>query len=479
MALFKIIHFHLYSFIRISKNRELRKKENIFYLRIVTFIYLIILLAAMNLTKELFVIPSDGEFILYAPLKGTAVAVNSGIIHLLRNLSEMKTIDDALLPLVEKGIIVEKEESVIHSDIKPFKPTRITIMPSTDCNLRCVYCYGNGGLDPSYIKEEQALAGIDLIVKNAVETKTKDIFVAFHGGGEPLFLKTFDTVKNSVAYAKKEAAKFDLNLAVNSATNGVLNDAQREWVKENINSLTISFDGLPEIQDRQRPTASGEGSYHLMKKSLDFFDENKVRYFLRCTVTKDTVDRMDEIVRFVRDNTGNRYLHLEPLYECGRCATSKFKAPTSEEFTRYFSQASELGKTLGMKIVMSSGNIDGLKEKFCGAAGDNFCVTQDGFVTSCYEVMRESDQRSKIFFYGKFDETKKSFEIDQKKRDLLASRTIDNIPYCKDCFVKYHCGGECLAKAAISSDVFDPSGHQSKCDINREYLLGEIKSRLR
>jgi radical SAM protein with 4Fe4S-binding SPASM domain len=166
---------------------------------------------------------------------------------------------------------------------------------------------------------------------------------------------------------------------------------------------------------------------------------------------------------------------MEPLYECGRCVTSKKKSPEPEKFLRNLILAREAGKKLGIEIVFSSGNLKELRNKYCGAAGNNFCITQDGFVTSCYEVMRQSDPRSIHFFYGKFNEDKKQFEFDEKKRKVLASREVRNLPYCRDCFAKFNCGGECLAKVASSKDLFSPCNYDSKCTINRGILLSQLE----
>ena len=60
----------------------------------------------------------------------------------------------------------------------------------------------------------------------------------------------------------------------------------------------------------------------------------------------------------------------------------------------------------------------------------------------------------------------------------LQQRHIHNLPYCRDCFCKWHCAGDCLAK------VFELSGsteHQGshRCRLNRSLTavrLNEIAS---
>lgn len=433
----------------------------------------------MYLTKELFIIPErNDKFIAYAPLKGVAMSVNSGAIAMLQRINKgEQVVDDSISQFLERGIVLEEPEAAPENKFikkTSFQPTAVTIMPTSDCNLRCVYCYGNGGYEPSCISEEVAMAAINEIIRNAVDLKTGNVHVTFHGGGEPLHYKTFGLVTSVAEYAKSESKRFGLSKPkFSTGTNGLLARYQLEWIRENISHLTLSFDGPREIHDRQRPTENGNGSYDHVVKSMKFFDENNITYGVRATITRDSVHRMVEIVDLLNEISATRSYHFEPLYEVGRTAESKYISPEPEDFSKGLFAARMRAQKLGKRVGMSCGTAGELRDKFCGAAGLNFCVTQDSDVTTCYEVMRRSDHRTKDFFIGGYNHENQKFDFDLDKISNLAHRTVTNMDSCKDCYAKYNCGGGCLAKVVTNKSLFDSDGY-FKCDINRSHVLDSI-----
>ena len=117
-------------------------------------------------------------------------------------------------------------------------------------------------------------------------------------------------------------------MVFNAATNGVLTDEQLDFTCANFDSVNISFDGLPEFQDANRPTAGGGGSFAQVDRTMRASSEAGMDFGIRTTVTAAMVDSMPEIVAFVADNyPGIEQLHFEPVWECGRCVTSADAMP--------------------------------------------------------------------------------------------------------------------------------------------------------
>jgi len=83
------------------------------------------------------------------------------------------------------------------------------------------------------------------------------IDVSFHGGGETTFGQSWQVVTRSVTLSREQASKWGLKLHTSLVTNGVLNDEKRKWLVTHLDSIGVSFDGPADIQNRQRPTASG------------------------------------------------------------------------------------------------------------------------------------------------------------------------------------------------------------------------------
>ena len=64
----------------------------------------------------------------------------------------------------------------------------------------------------------------------------------------------------------------DRRLRASLTTNGALTNTKRAWIVSHLDSATLSFDGLPEVQDANRPFPSGRGSSDIVLATLRAFD---------------------------------------------------------------------------------------------------------------------------------------------------------------------------------------------------------------
>jgi uncharacterized protein len=421
---------------------------------------------------ELYVIPHDDNYVLYAPLKGLVFLVNEDLVTLLslieggieREFSrqEQAIIDD----FIAYGII-DGENEVLPKIGTDFHPTGVTIFLTSDCQLRCVYCYACGGREKFYIKWPIAKRAIDLVVENCLKTASKEVHMSFHGGGEPTL--HWSLLQQAVDYAQETCAHNNLNLNTHITTNGILSDHQLSYIINRISSVGLSFDGPEDIQNAQRPFAGGQGSFDQVMRTLKFFNKHNYRYRIRTTISQAGLDRINEIVSFIKLITEDRPLHIEPISECGRCESTGWEMPSVK---KYVESIKKFLADKRVRIRFSTDSLLQLRSSHCGATGDNFCITPQGFVTSCFEVTLRNDQGSKICFYGHYDEKTNDFIIDFEKLNYLRSRRVENIPLCQECFAKWICAGECLNRSILRKNFFMPD--KKRCIINREVL----KSRL-
>lgn len=157
---------------------------------------------------------------------------------------------------------------------------------------------------------------------------------------------------------------------------------------------------------------------------------------------------------------------MEPLQDCGRCYSTKYQRPDAKIF---------LEKTRGFidsdKMHYSGGDTRKLGLYFCGAAGRNFCITPDGWVTTCYEVSNGLDWRMKFFGIGKFDPINGKYDFYPEKISLLRDYNIYITDKCRKCYARWHCSGDCLAKTINENGEFII---KDRCQFNREIVLGNI-----
>jgi uncharacterized protein len=134
-------------------------------------------------------------------------------------------------------------------------------------------------------------------------------------------------------------------------------------------------------------------------------------YGVRATVTKQSVSEMGRFTKYMAENSHCRQLHFEPTFSCGRCATAGIDSPNAEDFIEGFRSVRAVAKGYSIELFYSGSRLYTLTDKFCQAAGESFCLTPTGDITSCYEVTTSEDPRSQTFFYGKYDDAKDEFVI--------------------------------------------------------------------
>ena len=430
--------------------------------------------------EELFVIPYlDDQYYLYAPLRRLVFSLNHDAV---RVVSKYCSNHNSTFSSEESQIIDQLRTSGLFSEPPPeppirpenylFRPHEVTLFPTTRCNLKCIYCYANAGSRHIDMPWEIAKAGIDYVIENARAVGRDDFIVGFHGGGEPTV--NWRLIKRATLYARRQAKEHGFDVKIHCATNGVLSPAKRDFIVENFTGINISIDGPQEIQDRQRPLLNGRGSFGKVLESIRFFQQTNFPFGIRVTLTAFESHSLQKIVRFFHDECPHLdQLHVEPVWQCGRCQTTGERPPDDDQFISDFVEAYELAAELGFKLFYSGARLDVLTNRFCAAAGDGFSVTPEGIVSSCFEVSDPADPRSELYHYGQYDKTSKQFIIDRSKVDRLRNLCVENLPHCQDCFCKWHCAGDCLAKALRGMTPADHSG-SSRCQLNRVITLKQL-----
>lgn len=419
--------------------------------------------------NNVFFISTKKERLIYFPLSGQVIADNFGLSTLIKNLRKdnfnidkvknnniLKTI--TYLKNNNKSLPQQKENSFVNNY------SEIVLLPTTDCNLRCKYCYARGGEEKKYMSWELANAAVDFIFEESAKAKTKGISIVFHGGGEPTL--AFNIIQRVVDYAREKGRKSNKNVYFTIATNGVLSDLKREYILKNINEVYISCDGPIDIQNFQRPTKNNQGSFNHVYDTFKYLDKNNKKYSLLSTVTTYNVKKLKKIIDFILENTKCRDISLQPVMSCGRCSNNDFGKMNPLMFAKRFLEARIYAQKLGIVCETASGDISRITDKYCESLGKNLFITPDGFITSCVQVVSENDPRSKIFIIGKYQKKKKKYTLDDKKIKDLSKRVVDCLGKCYNCFLKWNCAGECPALAMnLNGTIF--SVPENKCIANK------------
>jgi uncharacterized protein len=437
------------------------------------------------LAKELFVIPDEGNYILYAPVKKNILLVNKAAVKRLQDFSQGQK--DCIDPdsmffkqLVQAEILVSANKSnptiSFPKNQTEFDPEGVSLFLTTRCNMHCVYCYSNGGDSHKVMPWETAKAAIDWIINHTTLKGRNKLNVSFHGGGE--VTTSAELMKRCVKYARQQASHHRITVRFDAGLNGVMDSRTLGWIIENLDGATVSLDGLKEIQNLQRPLANGKASYDLVCHTLRRLDERRFRYGIRATVTRESLEKLVDSVGFIAKNFQATVIQLEPVFIAGRAIRNSLAPVDPQLFVEHYRKALAEARQYGVELKYSGARFNIITNTFCKVpTGNAFAVTQDGRVASCYEITSIDDTRAALFFYGKFDRQSGKFELDCEKIRKLRSLTVENKPYCQTCFCKWHCAGDCPAKMALLGDAWDTSTNP-RCIINRELTKDQMKEYL-
>ena len=183
------------------------------------------------------------------------------------------------------------------------------------------------------------------------------------------------------------------------------------------------------------------------------------------TVAPESVGCLPESIDFITGNFQPEKIQAEPLFLEGRAKNIHSRRKGDENFVRRFIQAFRIAEERGVHLFYSGAQPDIFTTRFCLAACRAFVVTPEGHVTTCFEIFGKHHRLGERFIVGSFDGDK--FVMDTARLRRVFRRTVDSLDFCRDCFCKWHCAGDCAAKEG------------SRCFINQEIMKYFLLDRIR
>lgn len=166
---------------------------------------------------------------------------------------------------------------------------------TTDCNLRCKYCFYS---KQDRRKELTSIKVLESIVREICKCNPENGEVMFYWhGGEPLLagITFYKKALDVQRYFKKPGQKIRNGIV----TNGTL--VNNEWAvffKKNSIGAVISLDGPQEYHDRYRTYPDGRGSFNQVMKGVEIFREEEVNFRILSVVTNQAAENPKVIFNF-------------------------------------------------------------------------------------------------------------------------------------------------------------------------------------
>ena len=320
----------------------------------------------------------------------------------------------------------------------------LCLVLSQDCNMRCIYCYENGG---SFNKTRKIMdcSTIKKIVDSWISKIPQEISlvrVEFYGG-EPLL--NISGFMYAIEYINEKMKQLNKKVRYFVITNGTLiNDEILEVLKINKVTVTLSIDGDRESQNVNRRLLGNQDSYDIVIQNLHRLLDSDVRVLARITLTQGNVKRL--------------FNSVVSLWEAGINEVDCIAVLTNSEKLRIREDdLIELRKTCEMIQKKMVDNLITKKEKFfgnylriIGSLYDNW----DKFYPMCgyysyKKIYCTPDEElynceKLIGFNSECLGTVDEIECIQLK-ERITSHTYSK--KCAECVMRRFCGGYCYADA--------------------------------
>ena len=418
--------------------------------------------------------------------------VNSGAVHLLDDVSYAvsglidekmtETCPDAIveaLPQYDAAAVREAYAELYdlkkngqlfadddYIDVSKYIPVgapvkALCLHVAHDCNLRCQYCFastGDFGTGRKIMPFEVAKKAIDFVISRS--GKRRNIEVDFFGG-EPLM--AWDTVKQTIDYARSIEEEHGKKFRFTITTNGLLLDDEKiDYINANMDNVVLSLDGRPSVNDEMRKTVSGAGSYYIIVPKFQELVEKrdpKLDYYARGTFTGKNLDFAEDVVHIADE--GFDRLSVEPVAAEDGCGYELTEADLDKIYAEYdrLTDIMEARRKEGkpfhffhFMVDLNQGPCVVKRLRGCGAGYEYVAVTPEGDIYPCHQFVGNEAFKQGSVLDGSFD-----MDIAHK----FASMNIYTREKCGDCWAKFYCSGGCSA-----------ANHNFSHDLNVPYEMG-------
>jgi uncharacterized protein len=408
---------------------------------------------------DFYAIPFEDQHILYRPLRRLAFVGNAGLISYVREQQagrsggneEIDTFLDSV-GFWRPGLSCDPAPNA-----EDVRPTQAVLLMTNRCNLRCTYCYADGGAAAKVeqLAWEPAKAVIDAVLANATDTENQQSGLTFHGGGEPTL--HWDLLERAVAYVRDRSP----SCSISCSSNGVWSDRKREFICEHFDNVSLSMDGVEAVQNAQRPSTGGRSSFSSVMESIAGLDEGEVDYGIRMTVLPESVDQVADGVRFLCENTSAATIQIEPTFTSSRGTYADLAEDFADAFASNFMEAWRAGVAANRQVYYSGARPWVVSCAFCLAPVKALCVTPDAKLVTCFEVFSGALPQASPFVVGYVREGRVEHDVPALRAFL--AETNRRRESCRQCFCYWHCCGDCMTRREVSAPM--TSG---RCRVTRE-----------
>lgn len=353
--------------------------------------------------------------------------------------------------LFERGYIFKSAEGMtqlkdevlsVYKESLKDQPIEFTILPTTDCNLKCVYCFQGDDKRKDRLQEEELQKIFRVIERIRDERGEKAAISLF--GGEPLMKENYECVQKIFNYVEEKGLEY-----ISITTNGVNVDHYMDLFKQKkdlLNALGITLDGPRHIHESKRISKDGNPTFQRILDNIEEILELGINITVRVNVDHENFQYVEELVE-VLDRRFSLYPHFAcylslVTYKLNKGENKISLYELAKEVCR-LSQEYEFITPAGLGVIEHvlgafMGREEMLMPRFgyCEATdGKHYAFSPDGHIYNCNELIGKQE-----YAIGRYSP---EFKMIQSELDRWNNNSILHRDSCKECAISLICGGGC------------------------------------
>lgn len=326
-------------------------------------------------------------------------------------------------------------------------PTQLGVLLNDRCNLKCTYCSEDSGRTGGEVGFGTFRTVFDNLVSRYVGRFSQTpggqpgFDLAITGGGEPtldwgLFTRVVD-------HARGTAAACGVHLTVHLTTNAAYMCPEKlDYIADNVDRVLVSYDGLPEVHDRNRPGHVG-GSSASVEDAMRHLRSRGKPFSVRTVLAPSDFGRLREMLDRLHLLTGLEDVvwSINPLSPVGRGAGIVSVSETTfyDAFSDVQGYAAERYGFHGIDTpLVAFDEVDVFCGGFGTSAGTPLWLRSDGNLYTCVDCGLDP--------VGTVVGDRLAFETEY--RDVLMEAYLGcyDSAECRSCLAWPICKGGCPAK---------------------------------
>ena len=263
----------------------------------------------------------NGHYLVINTLSSAVATVSQSELKVINSPNDATSNKDLLQACVANGFLVNKEE-LEHKKVMALRHVNnfntdhvgIQILPTTECNARCFYCY-----EENFSKETMDRETIEAVISFLLDytEAAKHITIAWFGG-EPLLQEKIirEISCKLIPQFMDRGQTYDASIITNGSliTKDNIDSLKREYF---IRNVQITIDGDPRVHLERKRFIDRSIKYSTILNAIKMLCEHEITTLVRINVDKlnyrNCLKAIDKLAETFEENK-YLYVYASPLY---------------------------------------------------------------------------------------------------------------------------------------------------------------------